>query len=584
MQTNWYYSKNGKAHGPKKEEDIQSALKTGEISVNDLIFKEGEKEWRKISEFPHFAKILLELTAVPEIVTERPQWILLKRNLEDTQPGHSRFDQLGPFQKDEILQKIRSGEAHWTDYIWKQGYNSWQKLTDIKEFNPETPVAQAVTAEEVTQPDFEIDRKAELLAQVDHVPQKSFEIPPLFSEEKPHEAVGENLAKTLLPANSETVTGIVVHEVVENEKADKLNIFSLFKRKKTNNDEKDTSLVSTATHNTEVNAEEPVNKGPYFNNKRIALYGGSFVVLAIVLSLSLFFSGPENDLKERNPQSVESSDDTQVVEEPAKGVPSKSVSEPVHSVTDVQEAPPAPEIEGSVTETIEKFVKILPLKLEGAKPQIVFESNSVAGEPINVKIVSKDGQILDRIRFEYSIKLARKEGEVLTLDLSKLAMPKGSYEVEASIGSFQAKQQIFIGQKNRQFKILLDKHNKALGVKKTKEKKELLASITQIEKLVNKVDKSYSSLGKKPAAWTKFYQGWSKDIANMKKGWLGKYKASEKDRYFYSNHIEGARNLTNDLFKLGKTLNEAVRNRRNPASGNDIKALRKKIKSLKQSL
>lgn len=51
---NWYYSKNGMQLGPVAEEELLAKSKSGEVSVNDLIWKEGMADWKPLGQVEEF--------------------------------------------------------------------------------------------------------------------------------------------------------------------------------------------------------------------------------------------------------------------------------------------------------------------------------------------------------------------------------------------------------------------------------------------------------------------------------------------------------------------------------------------------
>ncbi len=633
--TSWYVARGGKAQGPTTSAEIESGLKSGVFSTQDFIFREGEKEWKKLSEYSEFSKVLAELSQQPvpgskAVTASGAHWVLLVKNLEDTQIGKPRYVQSGPFNKETVLVKIRSGEARWGDFVWKQGFDSWEKLSHVQEFN-----STLEFLDEKTQEHAVADERAMLLANVLTVPEATKRDHKFnLDEHKPAEAKGENLALNLGKGITVNPDGLTQEEVEKTltvtmsempkeptktlpdavaftsdettqpglmedlepkaletdsvssssispirkmaQKIDMSKTMSIIStmmssmlKSKKHNDSNDENVTTKLESSKQTETDQSQSSG-FFTPKRVMLYGGTFVAIGIILSISLLMTNPSSETIVSDPSRVSS-------REVANVTPEQPVQQPVTAAPAVVEKPAAPA-------PVPKFVKIVPLKLETSQPQIVIESNTGVGEAIQVRVFSKEGQILELVRFDRKTQLARQAGEVPTLNLSKWALPTGSYTVEVKSGEATTNQQIFIGQKNRQFQTALDKHNKKIASQRKVEKKEIEAAVAKVDGLANVVQKKYTDFKKSPSKWKEFYKGWSKDLAGLNKGLLASYKPSKSDKFVYPAAISGVRESANDLFKAGRAYNEALKSKRAPASSVDIKGLRAKLKQIKSSL
>ena len=54
----WYYAKDGSQQGPYDADDMRLAIKTGELSGSDLVWREGMADWQKIKEVAELASAL----------------------------------------------------------------------------------------------------------------------------------------------------------------------------------------------------------------------------------------------------------------------------------------------------------------------------------------------------------------------------------------------------------------------------------------------------------------------------------------------------------------------------------------------
>ncbi|MCJ8276643.1 MAG: DUF4339 domain-containing protein, partial [Bdellovibrionales bacterium] len=150
----WYLSKDGKAQGPLDEAAILQKISSGEVNHLDLVFQAGSSEWLPLSEVEVFNEALKkeeEVRAKAKAAEAEAEWIVLKKIKGEK---GSKYNQLGPFSKDQVLDLIERGEVKFKDFIWKQGYDSWVTIAQVEEFSeplPSTPQVDPSLYDEVTQ-------------------------------------------------------------------------------------------------------------------------------------------------------------------------------------------------------------------------------------------------------------------------------------------------------------------------------------------------------------------------------------------------------------------------------------------------
>ncbi len=126
----YYYLDKGIAKGPVSLDVIVEFLRQGQLHALDSIFEEGDSKWRKVSEFETLTDLLQELQKTQNSET---QWVLLVKKSEDKGKG---FIQSGPFATSLLKERLNAGSIRYTDYIWKKGMKSWQKISELEEFAP----------------------------------------------------------------------------------------------------------------------------------------------------------------------------------------------------------------------------------------------------------------------------------------------------------------------------------------------------------------------------------------------------------------------------------------------------------------
>ena len=125
VMSSWYYMEKNKSHGPFSKKKIIEHIKSGHLGPFDLVYFEGEKNWKSIIECKEFHSLLGKHS-----LFHKKEWILLIQNKEK-----GIFSMNGPFSRDEATQRIQSGEVHYTDYAWKAGMTKWYRISHLKEFN-----------------------------------------------------------------------------------------------------------------------------------------------------------------------------------------------------------------------------------------------------------------------------------------------------------------------------------------------------------------------------------------------------------------------------------------------------------------
>ncbi len=185
-KSRWYYENHGKAEGPISTLELVRKIQDGELSLMDLVFKEGDGQWMPAE---HFLEITgLVKTAGTEFKVDA-DWVVLRTIEVD---GRNQYDQIGPFTIEQVLQLIDKGKVKFTDFVWRAGYENWVPLGHLDKF--ENPLESSVR---VDMSIYEKPRVEELAAATK--PTQLFKparkIKPLPVEAKPTEASGEDLAK-----------------------------------------------------------------------------------------------------------------------------------------------------------------------------------------------------------------------------------------------------------------------------------------------------------------------------------------------------------------------------------------------------
>jgi len=199
----WFLLNSGQVEGPFKAEHLKEKIESGSLESSTLVCRQGDPNWRALNELKE--QILAE--AKPD--ESLKVWILLTENLELalSQEQEGQYVQSGPYTTSEVLELLNSGQAKYSDYIWKSGFEKWIRINEVDEFfkvsqgsdTPQmepTPEPVATAAEEkpesllnqileqtrLTNYDFIEEEKPPVEAQpLDESAFKPIEIPPVES-------------------------------------------------------------------------------------------------------------------------------------------------------------------------------------------------------------------------------------------------------------------------------------------------------------------------------------------------------------------------------------------------------------------
>jgi hypothetical protein len=204
----WYYEDHGRARGPISTIELVKKIQKGDLNLLDLIFKEGDKQWHPLEHYTEVTDMIGSVT-----VREESDWILLKTIEVD---GKQRYEQLGPYNIDQVLELVDKGKATFNDHVWRTGFENWVSLGKVDKF--EKPLLSSVSVDISL---YKMPRH-EILDKVPPIPVKTYS-PAKKNKPKeeapPAEAKGPDLANPgWMPEDSKPViTKVVVRPIERSE-------------------------------------------------------------------------------------------------------------------------------------------------------------------------------------------------------------------------------------------------------------------------------------------------------------------------------------------------------------------------------
>ncbi len=126
----WFFNHKGRLQGPLDQQDVEDRIKEGKLGPDDLLFAEGDTRWTPISEISLFAAALGHGAqghkAEADAVAHDRTWVLLQRT-------GKAYKQKGPFTAAELRRLVKTGEARYSDYVWRDGMREWYRLHTFAE-------------------------------------------------------------------------------------------------------------------------------------------------------------------------------------------------------------------------------------------------------------------------------------------------------------------------------------------------------------------------------------------------------------------------------------------------------------------
>ncbi|MFK8138063.1 MAG: GYF domain-containing protein [Bdellovibrionales bacterium] len=168
MQEQFNISKNGENQGPFSLNEVVAMLKEKQLDPTDFVFNDVEQDWQMLMEMTQIMsaykaankpKIPAPSKKTTPKAESKPSEQGFSENVEPrkdaTETNYSlntqesslktltgdgnwyilkNGERFGPFETTAIVQLMQSNQLQSFDYIWKQGFSDWARLTEIDDF------------------------------------------------------------------------------------------------------------------------------------------------------------------------------------------------------------------------------------------------------------------------------------------------------------------------------------------------------------------------------------------------------------------------------------------------------------------
>jgi hypothetical protein len=184
MDSQWYFEDHGRAKGPISAGDLLAKVQSGELALIDLVFKEGGEDWQPIEKFSEIMDLLGTLSTKSDA-----SWVVLRVVEVD---GREKYEQIGPFTVDQVLELIDCGRIKFNDFVWKEGFETWVPLGKLDKFDK--PLASSVEVDKSLYKTPQLmDLEPQSVGVKNYNP--THKVAELREEKPPQGAVGPDLAQ-----------------------------------------------------------------------------------------------------------------------------------------------------------------------------------------------------------------------------------------------------------------------------------------------------------------------------------------------------------------------------------------------------
>ena len=412
MKDWFFYQERGQTMGPITIEEMRSRIRQGELRPFDLIYREGEKNWRMAFEHPDVRDGFKGLER--RALKGRP-WVCLRRKKQE---GFD-FVTAGPFAEEEVREHIRAGKLSYNDYAWQEGFTEWRRLGSLPEFNDRA----ALPPEEPPPIPEVVPKSKDLLKNVVELKRATFQ--PII-EKKPTEADGPDLTKA--PAVKEQ-SAQAPPPLALNTKTKGRKVKSAKGAEAKNKKVEVPPLTpKVAPPRPPVNSRAPYRRSSQFWRD----WGLVLGIAAVLMGTLVFFllragSKPKPIALAVSEPLPDDAEDTEAV------LPDSGRTAPQNQRSDKKTGPPTQ----------------LSLSVQGNRSEgysrVEVRSNASAEFPVFLQIVGVPGQVSSGGAFYRYIKLVPTGDFSKPLDLGGLKLPLGKFALRAETGTLRKEVLLSLG-------------------------------------------------------------------------------------------------------------------------------------------
>lgn len=156
MQNLFFVSHDGEEHGPWSLDVIVDHINHGKIAVTDYLFDESKQDWVLLMEYGPVNELLKGTkpkappkkaqhhTEEEDVVAFGEKTVIAERKITPQTSAAEEWyvlkwdNRYGPFTYLDLVKMLQEKSVFEFDYVWRPGIESWKRVAEVSEFNPDS--------------------------------------------------------------------------------------------------------------------------------------------------------------------------------------------------------------------------------------------------------------------------------------------------------------------------------------------------------------------------------------------------------------------------------------------------------------
>ncbi|MCM2282450.1 MAG: GYF domain-containing protein [Bdellovibrionaceae bacterium] len=203
-------------------------------------------------------------------------------------------------------------------------------------------------------------------------------------------------------------------------------------------------------------------------------------------------------------------------------------------------------------------LELLPVQTDGAKTVFAVNTDAAIGSYIYMTLLARTGEVLKYPSFYLKASVSRANDKIPMFEFPSQRFPPGQYRVEVATGDLRKAKNVFIGSRNGEFDVNLERHLKDISFQQQNEKKALFHSARLMEGLAEALGKNYFSSRKDARKWRSFYVSWRKDVGQARKILVDRINIERRNELAYPDEIFALKIAAQKLMDQAGALNDSI--------------------------
>jgi hypothetical protein len=198
---------------------------------------------------------------------------------------------------------------------------------------------------------------------------------------------------------------------------------------------------------------------------------------------------------------------------------------------------------------------------------VVVDTNASRHYLVRLYVSASGGEVLKYPSFYRAFRLQKIEDR--TVELNRMGIPKGNYQVVADIEGLRAEIDVAFGTQSPEFAKEQRAHRKQILYTHNDERFQFVKTAGRLEKEALKLSQNVDN-STNLNSWTSFYRSWRKNFERIQNQTLSRINAKNRNTYVHADRWIRLKELRAAIDSEAKSLN------RNRLKGEKINSLRAK--------